>query len=215
MSSMVPTLSDLCKRFIFKYGIGPRSQLPEALSAEISGMDTTVNLDISGCYYSRITAHGSAWSNTLYNRNWSETRGLDIDVEWYSGEWRFAMRYPRGRRYETRIRAGGRTSLGNEWNTVFLLRPFSDDDIVIYDFVIQLDQRTVCFYGQKYMKGSRQGYAFKTTFSFSVTSHYMRIDKEYTDALPDYGWEMYESPSTYMFFSQPDTRDGAFDRYLD
>ena len=194
---MVPSLRDMCKTLVFKYGIGPRNDLPGTLPAEIDNMETAATIDISGRYYA--------------DYHIAEQHACEIDIEWSSGVWSLGMRHNRAR-HEAQIRAGGRTYLGHEWRKIFLFAgegPFPGCQvIVVFDFDMRLHRRSVHFYGRFYNQYSGNMVSFKTEFSFSITSHYMKVQTEFLIG------ETFTSVGR-RFLKQPDTPYADFFRYID
>ena len=194
---MVPSLRSMCKDFVLKYGIGPRNYLPDTLQAEMENMDTIVRIDMSGCFYE--------------DYHISEQCKCDIDVEWCREGWNFKMRDGRTQ-HDVQFRAGRRTYLGQEWRKIFLFAgegPFPVfDDILIYDFDIKLHERTVDFYGRFYNHYSGNMVTFKTGFTSSKTSHFLKVQTEFRIG------RMFTMVGK-RFMRQPDTPDLDFFRYND
>ena len=168
-SRMVLTLRGLCKVFIFKFGIEPRSQIPIGLLSEINDMDMATRLDISGRNY------------TDYHI--PQQHACEISLEWFSGEWTITMHHHQGSNQVQQLRAGRRNYMGHEWKKVFLFtfqQTFLGlQDIVVYDFDILITERTVCFYGRFYNQYSGNLVTFRTSIRFSITGHFIKIKTEF------------------------------------
>ena len=76
--------------------------------------------------------------------------------------------------------------------------PVHHQDIVIHNFNIELDQRSVVFHGRFYNQHSGNLCQFQTRFSFSITSHLLKLQT----AVMTGGIYM---DVARRFLSQPDT----------
>ena len=189
---MLPTLRDMCKAAVLKYGVEPRSDLPDTLPAEMNDMEMRMKLDISGHYY------------TDYHI--PSQHACQVDIDWSHGKWTFTMKH-KGVRHLATVKAGRSTYLGYEWKMIFLFtnsKPFpGHQDIVIHNFNIELDQRSVVFHGRFYNQHSGNLCQFQTRFSFSITSHLLKLQT----AVMTGGICMVVAR---RFLSQPDTPDYDF-----
>ena len=189
------TLREMSKSVVIKFGLQPRKDLPDSLPEELDSMEERIRLDITGDYYA--------------DYHIQDQHACEVNLNWSSGEWSFVLRHY-GVQHEAQLRAGRRTYLGYEWKKIFLFTsdaPFPGlQDIVIYDFVIQLDQRSVWFYGHFYNQYSGNMVVFRTKFRFSITSHFMKVQTEFLIGGMFLGVGQ-------RFLRQPDTQDLDFFRW--
>ena len=134
---MIPPLSEICKIVLFKHGVSGREILPTRLKNQWDILDTETRLNISGNYYEDFHVYGSS--------------AIEIDINWWPGTWIIQMRR-RNERREIEVSAGRTSRLASEWRNLFLFTgemPFpAQEDIVISDFDIYPDRRSVVFSGQ-------------------------------------------------------------------
>ena len=193
---MVPQLRELCKIFVFKHGIQGRELLPRGLNMELESLDTNTKLNISGNFYEDFHINSR--------------HAMEIDINWSRGAWIIRMR-KRNERREIVLTAGNFSYLDSGWGDLFLLAcggmPFPvREDILVYDFDIYPVRRSVVFSGQFLNHYSDIICQFKTEFSFSVTSHFLRVQTEMLSG------QIYW-PVGVRFMRQPDTPSYDFFKY--
>ena len=184
---MIPPLSEICKIVLFKHGVSGREILPTRLKNQWDILDTETRLNISGNYYEDFHVYGSS--------------AIEIDINWSPGTWIIQMRR-RNERREIEVSAGRTSRLASEWRNLFLFTgemPFpAQEDIVISDFDIYPDRRSVVFSGQFFNHYSGVNSPFRTEFSFSITSHFLKVQTEICSG-QDF------CPVGVRFMRQPDT----------
>jgi hypothetical protein len=103
----------------------------------------------------------------------------ELDIMWFHGEWTIVMRH-NGILHMAKIGAGEITRLVRRWKKIFLFannEPYPGlYDIAIHDFEINLEQRSVVFFGNYFNENSRALTEFQTKFTFSATSHLLKIE---------------------------------------
>ena len=188
----VPALRDLCKATVLKFGLQPRHNLPDALPLEMSLMEMLMRIDMTGLHYSDYHV--------------AFRHSCELDLVWSEGEWTIEMRHFRVR-HMAKIRAGERTHLVHKWKKIFLFvndEPYPGlDNIVIHNFEIELEKRSVVFEGSCYNHHSGDTCQFQTKFTFSATSHLLKLQTTVTvDGIPAVGGR--------RFLRQPDTENYDF-----
>ena len=196
---MISTLKDLCKATALKFGLKPRSNSPDTLpmemrimEMEMSLMEMMMKFDVTGRNYSDYHV--------------AFRHSCELDVLWSHGEWTVEMRHF-GVRHMAKIRAGQRTALLPRWRKIFLFLnggPYPGlDHIVIDDFKIELEDRTVIFKGSCYNHNSGETCTFQTKFTFSATAHFLKLQTTVMlNGIPNVGER--------RFLRQPDTESFDF-----
>ena len=180
---------------LFKHGISGREILPLRLRHELDMLDTETRLNMSGNYYEDFHVYGSS--------------AMVIDINWSHGAWVIQMRR-RNERREIEVTAGQTSRLASEWRNLFLFGGVplfsAHEDIVLSGFDIHPDRRSVVFSGQFYNHYSGVDCPFRTEFTFSITSHFLKVQTEILRG-------QYFCPVGVRFMRQPDTPSYDFFKY--
>ena len=161
---MIPTLREMCKTTVLKFGLEPRTILPDSLPLEMIKLETLMRTHMTGRHYSD------------YHVSYRDE--CELDIMWFHGQWTIVMRH-NGILHMAKIGAGEITRLVRRWKKIFLFannEPYPGlYDIAIHNFDIKLEERSIVFYGSYFNENSGTLTEFQTKFTFSATSHLLKI----------------------------------------
>lgn len=178
---------------VIKFGLRPREDLPRTLPQELADMETTIAIDLTGNYY--------------YDHN--EYIPIEYNISWLDGQWTIKSSWFKQKRTVT-ISARRRNILGKHWVHLFSLDDLRmDSPFTVDNFEIDLDERKVTFFGViPYPHDKDDNLLFKTSFTFSKTSFFMRSRSEAWNG-DKYGYAYLDRRT----FQQPDTEDEDFQEW--
>ena len=183
------SLKELSKMAVVKYGKWGEEELPETLVEEVTKLEDTIRMSMTGHHYYEY-----------YRR---ETSSMEFGMSWTYGCWSFTLKKSWQESQpilRTDIRAGTQTFLSPCWAELFRMESTTACQIgfSIYDFVVDAEDRIVTFYGDSKKK-------FSSSFWFSKTGFFVRVKCNEWDPLTSTYYTLAE-----RCFEQPDTDTWSF-----